>query len=346
MTISGFNPLTTNPGLVPSGATLAGTNPLLAGSNPLLAGSTGGLVPTGAQLAAMSGVGEQPGIGTRLVSAMKAAISELRGQGASEAQIRDQVLAMQAQAPVTLAKQATVAKPVAKKPVAKAPAKKVVHAKTWKTLTPHPTTAKPAVAPKPAAVAPAVTAPMAALPSNATQLPSATVYSYDQNGNPIAAPTMSQLGLTPTMLQGLTGAAQAVDPEGPQVNATNQTNLSGIGSGVGVPVPVTGATAVPVLGAPIAIPVATTPNSPGDTAPTTPHNGASANQQVTNRNASDLGSLNQGIGGYGAGYGSGYGTPWDPTGGVATPYSPYGSSMTGAYALGTQKPGFFSRLFS
>jgi hypothetical protein len=165
------------------------------------------------------------------------------------------------------------------------------------------------------------------LPANATSLPGATVYSYDQNGQPVMAPTMSQLGVSPQMLAGITGAAERVDPSGPQLNATNQTNVSGLGSGVG--------SAVPVLGAPILTTPAVT--SSGDTATATGTTGGT--QAVTNRNATDVSSRNQG----GLGYGT-YGG-YDPTGGIASPLAPYGSSMTGAYALGTtQNRGFFSRL--
>jgi hypothetical protein len=62
---------------------------------------------------------------------------------------------------------------------------------------------------------------------------------------------------------------------------------------------------------------------------------------VTNRNATDINNRNQGLG---YGYPGGYGGWGDPTGGIATPYSPYGSSMTGAYTLGNQG-GLLSRLF-
>jgi hypothetical protein len=168
------------------------------------------------------------------------------------------------------------------------------------------------------------------LPTNATQLPGATMYSYDANGNPVAAPTMAQLGMSPTMLQGLTGMAGMVDPDGPQgpqVNATNQNSIGGLGSGFGL------GSAVPVLGAPILT------TSPGDSAPTTPHNGTTGGtQSVTNRNATDVNNRNQGLG---YGYPGGYGGWGDPTGGIATPFAPYGSSMTGAYTGN----GLLGRLF-
>lgn len=290
MTISGINPLTTMPTVAANGTTLAG-------SNPLLAGATAGPVPTSAQLAAMSGVTEKPGIGTRLVSAMKAAISELRGQGASNEQIRSELLALEAQRPVSLAKSAVAAKPKGAKS-----AKKVVTAKTWKTLAPK--------TPAPTANA-AVPTAQAQLPANATQLPGATVYSYDQNGNPAVAglqgldpATQQQLGMTPTMLQGVNGLAQAVDPDGPQVNATNQTSLNGTGSGLL-------GSAVPVLGAPIVTTPAAAPAAPGSAAST------GANQSVTNRNTTDVASRNENPG-------YGYGTGWGDLSGVASPYSPYG----------------------
>lgn len=318
MAISGFTP-TALPGLVP-GAQLAGSNPLLA--------AQGGTIPTTSQLAAQAAVGEKPGIAARLMNAMRAAVSELRGMGASDAQIQQQMLALQAQAqqPVTLAKQATVRG--ARTPKGKTWTDRQGNLRevgTGKVLKPatgasqHATSQPGAAAQQPVG---------STLPSNATTLPGATMYSYDANGNPVAAPTMQQLGVTPTMLQGLTGLAGAVDPDGPQVNATNQTNLSGIGAGMG--------SQVPVLGAPI---VTRPVTSPGDDAPTTPHNGSTGGTQaVTNRNTTDVNNRNQG-------FGYGYGGWGDPMGGVATPYSPYGASMTGAYALGHERPGFFSRLF-
>lgn len=311
MSISGFNPTSALPGLVP-GAQLAGSNPLLA--------AQGGMIPSTSQLAAQAAVGEKPGIASRFMNAMRAAVSELRGQGASDAQIQSQMLAMQAQvqAPVSVNRPRTVAGKKGKTFTDKQGNLRQVG--TGKILKP----AAGAVANQPVGSS-------SSLPSNATTLPGATVYSYDGNGQPVAGPTMQQLGMTPTMLQGLTGAADQHGQQGPQMNATNQTNLSGMGSGNGY------GSAVPVLGAPISVAPVT---SPGDT----PASGtAGATQAVTNRNTTDVDSLNQGMG-YG-GYG-GYGGFGDPSGGIATPYSPYGSSMTGAYALGNQNQGgFFSRLF-
>jgi hypothetical protein len=310
MAISGFTPTTALPGLVP-GAQLAGSNPLLAAQ---------GGVPLGtAQLAAQAGVGEKPGIVSRFMNAMRAAVGELRGVRPADDQIRSQVLAMQAQQPVTLAK-----KPVTTK--AKTFTDKqgnVRQVGTGKII-------KPAAgaAPSGAATQP-VSAGSEQLPTNATQLPGATMYSYDANGNPVAAPTMAQLGMTPTMLQGLTGLAGGVDPEPrPQMNATNQTNLSGIGSGLG--------SAVPVLGAPILT------TSPGDTgtAPAAGSGTSGGTQSVTNRNATDINNRNQGLGYPYGGYG-GFG---DPTGGIATPFAPYGPSMTGAYEVG-RGSSLLSRIF-
>jgi hypothetical protein len=260
-------------------------------------------------LAAQAGVVDKPGIGTRLVSAMRAAVGELRGTSSASA-LQQQVLAMQAQQPVAIAKPAAAT-------TAPRTAKKVVHAKTWKTLAPRPAAVAPTGAPQ---------QPVSTLPANATTIPGATVYSYDQNGQPVMAPTMSQLGISPQMLAGITGAAERVDPSGPQMNATNQTNVSGLGSGIG--------SAVPVLGAPILTTPAVT--SSGDTGAATGSTGGT--QSVTNRNATDVANRNQGLG-YG-GYGG-----YDPTGGIASPLAPYGSSMTGAYTLGqTDNRGFFSRL--
>jgi hypothetical protein len=308
MAISGFSPTMALPALQ------AGAPSPLAARSPLGAQ----LLPNAGMLAAQAGADERPGIGSRIVSAMRAAVGELRGTS-SASSLQQQVLAMQAQAPVTVAKPAVAAKPKpAAKPVSTV---KHAHAKTWK---------HHIVAPAASTVAPtaAVQQPVGTtLPANATSLPGATVYSYDQNGQPVMAPTMSQLGVSPQMLAGITGAAERVDPSGPQLNATNQTNVSGLGSGVG--------SAVPVLGAPILTTPAVT--SSGDTATATGTTGGT--QAVTNRNATDVSSRNQG----GLGYGT-YGG-YDPTGGIASPLAPYGSSMTGAYALGTtQNRGFFSRL--
>jgi hypothetical protein len=296
MAISGFSPMSPLPAMQAGGVTTLPT------VNPL----SGQPLPNGGMLAAQGAVTEKPGIGSRIVSAMRAAVGELRGTP-SAGQLQQQVLAMQAQQPVAVTRPAAA---TTKKPRT---AKKVVHAKTWKTL-----------APKPAAAAPVATQPTSMLPANATQLQGATVYSYDQNGNPVMAPTMAQLGVNPQMLAGITGAAEAVDPSGPQVNATNQTNISGNGTGVG--------SAVPVLGAPIisAAPATASGDTPAGAA-------TGGTQAVTNRNDTDVSSRNQGLG-YG-GFGG-----YDPAGGLATPYSPYGSSMTGAYTLGTEKRGFFSRL--
>lgn len=318
MAISGFNPITALP---PLGA---GGTVNLAGSNPLLAGS--GAVPTGGMLAAQHGVVERPGIGSRLVSAMKAAIGELRGSGSGMP--NGQVLPMQHVAQ-------PVVRPVAKpRPKARPKAK----ARTAKVGARQPAGPKPAV--RPAAAAGAVAGAAAAtgiartqLPANAAVLPGATVYSYDANGRPVA-PTMQQLGITPTMLQGLTGMADGLDPSGPQLNATNQTNLSGTGSGVGGI-----GSAVPVLGQPILMGPPGTPATPSGPPPT-PHNGSSSggSQVVTNRNSSD--QRHQGLGGYGYGGVGGYG-------GIATPGLGYGSSMTGASLVGQEphKRGFLSRLF-
>ena len=295
MTISGFSPIT--------GLSALGANAALP-ANQLAA--QGNLLPNGGVLAAQAGTVEKPGIGSRLVSAVKAAIGELRGSSPVSALPTSQ-LAMQAVQPVSVAKPAaTTAKPRT--------AKKVVHAKTWKTL------ANP---PKAAAAAPVATQPSSTLPVNATQVPGATVYSYDQYGNPVA-PTMAQLGVNPQMIQGLAGQVDPDGPQGPQVNATNQTAVGGTGSGLGY------GSAVPVLGAPI---LTTPTTSSGDT---NAGSGTGGSQTVTNRNDTDVSSRNQGLG---FGYG-GYG---DVTGGIATPFSPYGASMTGAY-LGSQNKGFFSRL--
>lgn len=258
---------------------------------------------------------EKPGIGTRFVNAMKAAIGELRG--GSPVSIPTQTLAMEsplASAPVTVKRPAAAPKRAVKAKTFTDKAGNLRQVGTGKILKPTAHTA-PAVAPQPNVAQPQ-------LPANAAQIPGATVYSYDQFGNPVA-PTMQSLGMTPTMLQGLEGMAGAVDPDGPQVNATNQTNVGGLGAGLGLGL---GAgSAVPVLGAPIAVTPAVT--SPGDQP--AGGTGTGGNQTVTNRNETDVASRNQGImPGYGTGWG---GSPWN---GIATPSAPYGSSMTGAFALG------------
>ncbi|MCW2927714.1 MAG: hypothetical protein JWM86_1682 [Thermoleophilia bacterium] len=320
MTISGFNPNTALP-------TAGLMSPLATGAPTMALGAT---LPGSPMLGAQAGITEKPGIASRLMSAMKAAVSELRGAGASDAQIREQMLAMQAQAPVTLAKQPVAARAGVKTPKGKSftdGAGNVREVGTGKILKP---TTRAAAGAAPAGAVP--TGGMQ-LPSNATTVPGATVYSYDQNGNPVAAPTMQQLGMTPTMLQGLTGVADAAEqqgPQGPQLNATNQTNVGGLGTGFGL------GSGVPVLGQPIVTTPAAT--APGDTG-VAPHEGTGGNQVVRNENTTDIASRNQGIAPYGYG---GY----DPTGGFATPFSPYGSSMTGAYAMGSapSSGGFFSRL--
>ena len=271
---------------------------------------------------------EQPGIGARLIGAVKAAFHELRGDGGTSNAMAAQQLAMQA----ALAPRAASIAP-APAPVPVRTAKKVVHAKTWKTLasTPRPTAA---VQPGAAGMAGRT------LPVNATALPGGVVYSYDGNGNPVATgglagldPAMQQrLGLTPAMMQGIEGMTQDVDPAGPQLNQTNQLNLSGLGTG-GVL-----GSAVPVLGQPILNPPTVVPAATTTTAPTEPGSAALEDGQVVH-NANTNDSDTRGMG-YGAGYG------W---GGIATPYSPYGASMTGAM-LGTSPGGsgvggFFSRLF-
>ncbi len=292
MAISGLTPTTALP--------FATGNPY-AGSTALSAP-----LPGSPLLAANAGAVEKPGLGTRLMNAMRSAISELRGAPTSFGAA--QTLAMQSQALPTASQPVSVARPASSaKP-------KFPNAKTWIDKQGNVRELGTGKVLKAASGAAAAPSPAAAqLPTNATQVPGATVYSYDQNGNPVA-PTMQQLGMTPTMLQGLTGMANGVDPDGPQLNATNQTNLSGLASGLGM-----GST-VPMLGQPI-VTTAPTPASAGAA--------TGGNQSVTNENVSDIASRNQGLD-YGWGSG-GWGLPF---GGVATPAAPYGASMTGAYALG------------
>jgi len=333
------------PGLMPTGRSLSNSNPLLAAGSP----STG--VPVAAQAGASS-IGKSS-VSARLVSAMKAAVAELRGTGASDAEIRQQILALQAQTPVTLAKQPSLTKShtAAKsgvKPKGKTFTDGAGNVRQVGTGT-IVRAAKPAAGAAAAPTRPAPSMPGSTLPGNATQLPGGTVYSYDQNGSPVMnglsglpAATQQQLGMTPTMLQGVNGLVNGVDPMAgpaptPQMNATNQTALNGL-NGFGAS-GLVGGSAVPVLGAPIVQPVtpAVTTAVPGQ-----PANASGANQRVTNANTNDQASLNQtpafGYGGYGSS-----GLPFD--GGMASGYSPYGASMTGAYGTTGQKRGFFSRLF-
>lgn len=311
MAISGFTPTSALPGLV-NGAALSGSNPLLA------APATGGFIGGSPLMGAQAGVIEKPGIGTRFVNAMKAAVGELRGS--TPTGYPSQTLAMQSplgSAPVSVKQPATAHKRAVKAKTYTDKAGNLRQIGTGKILKP---TTRPAasVAPQPASAQ-----PQSQLPVNAAQIPGATVYSYDQFGNP-AAPTMQQLGMTPTMLQGLHGMAGAADPDGPQLNATNQTNVGGLGSGLGL-----GAgSAVPMLGAPI---VTAPVTSPGDqpAAPTGTGTGTGGNQSVTNRNETDIANRNEGLM---TGYGGWGGSPWN---GIATPSAPYGASMTGAYALGS-----------
>ncbi|MCZ4496417.1 MAG: hypothetical protein JWM25_1000 [Thermoleophilia bacterium] len=263
---------------------------------------------------------EKPSLGARLVNAVKAAISELRGVSPSAAQLGAQQLGASAGLPSGMGM-----------PTAEAlatPVKKTVSAKGM-TLAQRKAVMERVAKEQEAGV---VAAPAAAagavgtqLPAHATQLPGATVYSYDGNGNPAVAglqglsPQMqSQLGMSPTMLGNVNGLVNSVDPTPvPQTNATNQNNIGAAG--------MMGASASPVLGAPVLQPAAAGTNPAG-----------AATQSVTNTNSSDRSSLNQDP--YGSFGGTGYGTY-----GSATAAQPYGSSMTGAYTQGGIG-GFFSRL--
>lgn len=326
MAVTGFTPTAAFPGLLPAGTSLANSNPLLGSSSPHLLGA-----PAGAQVGAASLGSPSSSLPTRLVSAMKAAIAELRGSGASDEEVRRQILAMHASAGTARGAAAEPSKPRT--------ARKVKSAKTWKTL------AAPSAAPapqrqvtQPTPVQPGLTAPTQ-LGMAAAQLPGGTVYTMDPQANPALAglaglppQLQQQLGMNPTMgyagMAGIDGLAAQADQAGPQLNATNQTTLAG-SNGIG--------SAVPVLGAPIV-----TANAAA-AAPAPASGSAGASQTVTNRNANDRDSRQRG---FGSPWGSGFG---DPTGGLATPATPYGASMNGAYTLGMSPPGqrrgFFSRLF-
>jgi hypothetical protein len=140
------------------------------------------------------------------------------------------------------------------------------------------------------------------------------VYSFDEQGRPTMAGlqgldpvTLQQLGMHAGVLPGIDGLAAASEPTGPQMNATNQTSLALGNAGVG--------SATPVLGAPIVLPSAQAATA-----------AAAGEQRVTNENVTDRDM--QSVSPLGWGYG-------DLSGGLATPYSPYGPSMTGAYTQGT-----------
>lgn len=363
MTVSAMSPSVAMPGLVPTAATSLQGQPL-AGVSSAMTGGVGSAV-VGAQQA-------QPGIGSRLVSAMKAAITELRGKGASDAQINQQLLAMQAQsqaaatpaaaatatpAAVTAAKaQVKPKKPAkpktaAEKKVAAAKAKKAQAAK-------QAAAAKAAKAVTPLAGAAAAGAAVGAvagqqLPANATQLPNGTVYSYADSANPglaglqgLTPQQQLQMGIMPTGMGNALGAYGQRAEGVPQANVTNQSSTgatgvlgmlgtTGLAPTIGAPIMGNTNLSAPAAGTPAAAPTA---NTTGGT------------QNVTNRNRSDSSGLNQGAD-YGMGWG---GTGYPYTGGIATPYSPYGASMTGASMVNGQVPqqssggilGWFGRLFS
>ncbi len=248
----------------------------------------------GTALAGPAAQVEKPGLLSRIGSALKAAVAALRGDTSSDAALGAQALAMQAplaaaatpvaSAPVTVKKPKAVSagsgasKATAKHPKAKTwidKAGNVRQVGTGKILKAASGSKATAAAAKPAATAATPTATQ--LPSNATQTSGATVYSYDQNGNPVS---MSQLGITPTMLQGMTGLADAAEQTStPQVNATNQNNI-GLGS--------TGllGSATPVLGQPILV---------TDTSADASTDSDAGTQSVTNENVTDIASRNQGV---------------------------------------------------
>lgn len=261
--------------------------------------------------AASIGAAEKPGILTRIRNAMVSAISELRG-----------VSSLTNQAPQSLAMQAgslpQSTAPVAVSKPRNSVAARFPNAKTWKDRQGNVRevgTGRIVKAAARSTSSATVNSGVAGqLPSNATQLQGATMYSFDQNGNPVA-PTMQQLGMTPTMLQGLEGLSGGVDPAGSQMNATNQNNLGlGLGS-----TPTLGSS-VPILGQPISSSLAQPSSGSGSSS-------SGGTQSVRNENVSDSSSNNQG---FGLGWGdSGWGLPF---GGVATPSAPYGASMLGTAA--------------
>lgn len=319
MSISGFTPTTTLPAFA---AMQPGANPLSA------------QLPGISMNGAAAGIEEKPGLLSRLRNAMRSAVGELRGTPTSLPQRTLAMHSPEAHAPVSV-----------EKPSASGSAK-FPNAKTWKdrsgsvrelgtgrVLKPAPGAAsQQGIAPQQGIVSPQGTAPQQQLPSNAAVLPGATVYSYDQLGNPVA-PTMQQLGMTPTMLQGLEGMAAGVDlqgpqlnPQGPQLNATNQ-NTVGLGTGLGLGLGMGIGLGAPVIGQPINTAGPAGPPTPAAAGAAVPGQGGS--QVVRNENVSDSSSDNQGLGW--GGQGSGWGLPF---GGVATPALPFGPSMTGAYGSG------------
>lgn len=364
MTVSAMTPSVATPGLVPTAATAAQAQPI---GGLGAAGATAGIgsAVVGAQQA-------QPGIGSRLVLAMKAAISELRGKGATDAQINQQLLAMQAQSQATPAAAATAMPAGVAKAKAKAKPKAAAKPKTAAQKQAAAAKAKQAAAAKaalPVAGAAAAGAAVGAvagsaagqLPANATQLPNGTVYSYADANNAglaglqgLSPQQQLQLGIMPTGMGSTLGAlGQRAEGGVPQANVTNQSSTGATGVlgtlGVGI---------APTIGAPILGNTNLSAPAAGTTPPAAPVTGqppmantTGGNQNVVNRNRSDSGAFNQGTD-YGMGWGGVGGYPY--TGGIATPYSPYGASMTGASMVNGQLPqqssggilGWFGRLFS
>ncbi|MBC7459998.1 MAG: hypothetical protein H7287_01415 [Thermoleophilia bacterium] len=324
----------------------------------------------------------KPSIGQRLVNAMKAAIGELRGAPAAaplqtlpagqaivtspqpSAPVSPTVLgavsgAMPAgtQTLAATARGTGTAQPLANRTKLKASSltakqkaavKVRVAAAERKEQAAAKAAAKVAVASAGTAAigaVPATGAAAGALPANATQLPNATVYSYDQRGNPAVAglaglpqATQQQLGILGQFGNQVDGlAGQTV----PQTNQTNQTSIptgagvGGLGLGMGTSVPTLGQAIYnpPVTPETIAAQKVAADKAAAAKAAGTATTGST--QAVHNQNSNDQSALNQN-----PGYGSGFGF------GGSGAQLPYGSSMNG-YVPGQQGGigGFFSRLF-
>lgn len=343
--MSALAPVTSSmlPGGAQDSVLLAGSNPLLAGRMGAPTGATAGLMsgmPAGSTQVGAAAVGAPP-LTARIAAAVKAAVGELRGAPTSALQLPMSPVSPElapSAAPV-----AAKAKPAVKAKVgtaahAKKPAKPVAHKAA---AHPAPEGSAAAAAPGvggapvqglPAGTAAAVGAQgvptgLAQLPPNATQLPGATVYSYDGNGNPAIAglqglppQTQQQLGMLPGLGSMADQWGARAEQSVPQINATNQTSLPG------------GASPVALAG----------PLAPGTSTGDTQRIGTStgAQQRVVNTNSNDQYRRDEGMG-YGAGLSAGV-LPY----GMGSSYQSWGPSMSGVQP-GTSGgfSGFLGRLF-
>lgn len=324
MTVSAMSPSSMIPaGYIPTASVMPNAQQQLGtyGSLPMLGGV--GAASSGAQIA---------GYPSDLTSLLAAASLNPTGTSALGMQAQPAVAAVQT--PKAVAKAKKKVKPKAKK--VKTKAKSVTKSKV-----------KPKAKPKPK-VDTQATPTSANLPANATQLPNGTVYSFADASNPALA---GLSGLTPQQQLALGIMPSSMSQGMPQANITNQSNIDsrnpsgmlGLGLTAGVP----------TLGAPIAsntnLSQAATAQGSSPTTSTT----TGGEQKVTNRNNSDNGSTiaNPYSGfGFGGMPNMGMPMPYDYTGGLATPFAPYGASMTGAGIIAPAPSGgvtgWLSRLVS